>query len=85
MNEQTKVAVKCQLTVTGLNAAPSTGHQGPFLVTYTPTGATGAAMMKVSVGFNGIREAYTNIHTSDAPVEQTVSFLDSVRFTTYTT
>jgi len=85
MNAQTKVAVKCQFTVTGLNAAPSTGHQGPFLVTYTPGSATGAAMMKVAVGFSGIREAYTNIYTSDAPVEQTVSFLDSVRYTVYTT
>jgi len=84
MNAQTKAAVKCQFTVTGLNAAPSTGHQGPFLVSYTPTAAAGAKMVKVPVGFTGVRKAYAQLVSSDAPLDQTVSFLDSVRYTIYT-
>jgi len=41
-------------------------------------------MMKVAVGFRAVKLAYTNVYTSDAPLNQTVSFLDSVRYTVYT-
>ena len=81
MNAQTNAAVKCQFTVTGLTAG---GHVGPSLFTYTPNSPSAAVMVKFDVGFSGLREAYMQITSSDAALAQTVTFVDSVKYTIYT-
>ncbi|KAL9130506.1 MAG: hypothetical protein Q9217_001326 [Psora testacea] len=73
-------ATKCQFTIVCYTAV-GRGREGPVLVTYTPSGPTGAKMMNVFIDFAYCTTFSTSLYTSDAGTASTLFVVDSLSYT----